>query len=145
MVENSVRRGDYSDCRQNDLVRGSAVFYSVIGLFSGIISGMGIGGGAILIPALILLTQMNQQTAQGINLLYFLPTAVAALIIHWKNKAVEWKCAWIIGVSGVVGALLGSWIAVGLHSGLLRKMFGWFLLLTGIYEIYKGLRMKRGE
>lgn len=118
------------------------MFYSVIGLFSGIISGMGIGGGAILIPALILLTQMNQQTAQGINLLYFLPTAVAALIIHWKNKAVEWRCALIIGVCGVVSALLGSWVAVGLHSELLRKMFGWFLLLTGIYEIYKGFRCK---
>ncbi len=118
------------------------MLYAIIGLFSGVISGMGIGGGAILIPILILLTQMNQQTAQGINLLYFLPTAVAALIIHCKNKAVEWKCALSIGLSGVVGALLGSWVAVGLHSDLLRKLFGWFLLLTGIYEIYKGIKCK---
>lgn len=120
------------------------MLYAIIGLFSGVISGMGIGGGAILIPALILLTQMNQQTAQGINLLYFLPTAVAALLIHWKNKVVEWKTALVIGLSGVVGALLGSWIAVALHSELLRKMFGCFLLLTGIYEIYKGFKMKKG-
>lgn len=118
------------------------MLYAIIGLFSGVISGMGIGGGAILIPALILLTNMTQQSAQGINLLYFLPTAVAALIIHCKNKAVEWKCALIIGMSGVIAALLGAWIAVGLKSELLQKLFGGFLLLTGIYEIYKGIKTK---
>ena len=69
----------------------------VIGFLSGIISGMGIGGGAILIPALILAENIKQQTAQGINLTYFLPTAAVALLVHIKNKNVEVKTALIIG------------------------------------------------
>ena len=124
-------------------MEGYKMMYAMIGLFSGVISGMGIGGGAILIPALILLTDMTQQSAQGINLIYFLPTAVAALIIHCKNKAVEWKCALLIGLSGVIAALVGAWIAVGLKSDLLRRMFGFFLLLTGIYEIDKGIKAEK--
>ena len=56
------------------------IWIIVIGIVSGMISGMGIGGGTILIPALLFLQDMNQQQAQGINLIYFIPTAVIALI-----------------------------------------------------------------
>lgn len=115
----------------------------IIGLFSGVISGMGIGGGAILIPALIIIENINQQTAQGINLLYFLPTAVAALIIHIKNKNVEIKSALILAASGVVGAAAGAIAAGALEGGLLRRMFGIFLALIGLYEIYKGIKLPR--
>ena len=62
---------------------------AVIGFISGIISGMGIGGGAILIPALVMLTDLSQQSIQGINLIYFIPTAIAALISHIKDGNVE--------------------------------------------------------
>ena len=55
------------------------------GLASGIISGMGMGGGAVLIPVLVLVANPGQHIAQSVNLLYFIPTAVAALIIHFKN------------------------------------------------------------
>lgn len=114
----------------------------IIGFLSGIISGMGIGGGAILIPALILTTGIEQKIAQGINLVYFLPTAVFALIIHIKNKNVIIKTALIIGICGVIGAVIGSIIAMNLNSELLRKMFGIFLGLIGIHEIYKGIKIR---
>ncbi len=114
----------------------------IIGLLSGIISGMGIGGGAILIPALIFLQGVSQQVAQGINLLYFLPTAFFSLLVHIKNKNVEVKTAVIMGYSGMAGAALGAWFATRMIEGeLLRKLFGGFLLLIGVYEIYKGIRM----
>ena len=114
----------------------------IIGFFSGIISGMGIGGGAILIPALVLLQNISQQTAQGINLVYFLPTAAASLIIHIKNKNVELKTAAVIGISGILGAVGGTLLAVQVSGGLLRKMFAVFLFLIGAYEVYKGIRLK---
>ena len=117
----------------------------IIGFFSGIISGMGIGGGAILIPARILAENIKQQTAQGINLTYFLPTAAVALFVHIKNKNVEVKTALIIGGCGILGAVGGSYLAVTLGSGLLRRMFGVFLLLVGVYEIYKGIRCGRTD
>ncbi len=118
------------------------MFGILIGFCSGIISGMGIGGGAILIPALVFFEHTAQQTAQGINLVYFLPTAVASLIIHIRNKNVDLKTAAVIGGSGVIGAAGGAWLAMGLSNDLLRRLFGWFLILIGIYEIVKGIRNK---
>ena len=118
------------------------MFIGIIGFLSGIISGMGIGGGAILIPALVLLCGVSQQTAQGINLVYFLPTAIASLIIHIKNKNVEIKTAAIIGISGVIGAIGGTMLAVYLSGEILKKLFTLFLFLIGIYEVYKGIKSK---
>lgn len=62
------------------------------GLLAGIVSGMGIGGGAILIPVILWVTDVTQQQAQGVNLLYFLPTAAVALVTHVKNGM--WKRLW---------------------------------------------------
>lgn len=114
-----------------------------IGVISGIISGMGIGGGAILIPALVIIYNMQQQVAQSVNLLFFVPTAVIALIIHFKNKAVDIKIAIPIIASGVVGAVLGSRLAVALPGPVLRKWFGIFLLAMGSYEMIRSGGKKR--
>ena len=110
------------------------------GLASGIISGMGIGGGAILIPALLLISDISQKTAQGINLVYFIPTAVCALIVHLRRKNVEIKTALIIGAFGILGSLGGAWCASAINDGTLRKIFGVFLAGIGIYEIICGLK-----
>ena len=112
----------------------------IIGFLSGIISGMGIGGGAILIPALILTYGIEQKLAQGINLVYFLPTAVIALIVHIKKKNVDIKTAAIIGACGIIGAIGGSLIAMRLSNHSFQRFFGIFLLLIGIREIYKGIK-----
>lgn len=114
----------------------------ITGFFSGIVSGMGIGGGAILIPALIMIEGISQQMAQGINLTYFIPTAIISLVVHIKNKNVEFKTAWIIGGCGIVASIAGSLLAVSMNGALLRKIFGFFLLFIGICEIYKGFKMK---
>ncbi|MGE5327913.1 MAG: TSUP family transporter [Deltaproteobacteria bacterium] len=114
----------------------------IIGIAAGIISGMGIGGGAILIPALVMLLNIEQHNAQGINLVFFIPTAIAALVVHVKNKNVYIKTVFQIAIWGIVGAVLGANIAVAIPAALLKKMFGIFLLLMGTYEIYKGIKMK---
>lgn len=113
------------------------------GLLSGIISGMGIGGGTILIPALTMFIGVNQHIAQGVNLLYFLPTAAVALFIHKKNNALALKLAIPIVLFGIGGAALGAFIALKLEASLLRRLFGIFLFFMGSYEIYKGFRKKR--
>ncbi len=112
----------------------------IIGFLSGIISGMGIGGGAILIPALTIFQGISQRTAQGINLTYFIPTAIVAIIVHIKNKRIDFSRVWYLAASGIPGAILGSLYAGNTGDGILRRMFGGFLLLVGIYEIYKGWR-----
>lgn len=108
-----------------------------IGLFSGIISGMGIGGGAILIPALYIFLGVAQQSAQNINLIYFIPTAVIALITHTKNKNIEKGVLLKIVIAGIPSAILGSFLAIKTDNELLRKMFGFFLLAMGLIEFFK--------
>ena len=109
----------------------------IIGLLSGIISGMGIGGGAILIPSLVFFSSLEQQEAQGINLMVFVPVAIVALIVHAKEKNIDFKYAkWII-LGGIGGAMIGSLLAMKINPDSLRKYFGIFLLFIGIYEFFK--------
>ena len=115
------------------------------GLLSGIISGMGIGGGTILIPMLTMISGLDQHGAQGVNLLYFLPTAAVALLVHRKNNVVEWKLALPCLLTGTLGAVCGAWVAMALTPHLLRRFFGIFLLFMGGYEIRKGFRKSSPE
>lgn len=108
----------------------------LLGLFSGFIGGMGIGGGTILIPGLILLTNLPQQTIQSVNLLSFIPVAVVALIIHFKNKNIVLKMSIPLIIFGLLGAWLGASIALKIPSDTLRKLFAIFLFSMGIYEIF---------
>lgn len=109
----------------------------LIAVASGIISGMGIGGGTILIPALIFIEGLNQHQAQGVNLIYFVPTAVIALITHAKSKNIEKQIVLPIVVTGLLGAAAGAFIAVKMDADLLKKLFGGFLLIMGLTEIFK--------
>lgn len=109
----------------------------LIGALAGVISGMGIGGGTILIPALSFFLHTEQHIAQGVNLLYFIPTAIIALIVHIKNKKVDFKIAIPIILLGIVGAVGGSCLATVIKGGLLKRMFGVFLLAMGLYEFFK--------
>ena len=109
----------------------------LIGFLSGIISGMGIGGGAILIPALSLFFGFEQKLAQNINLIYFIPTAIISIITHSKNGNLEKKGLFKIIIFGLIGAGIGSLIAINLDNKILKKIFGWFLLIMGGLEIFK--------
>ena len=84
------------------------LLYILAGAASGVLSGMGIGGGVLLIPALVLLGGIAQHSAQGINLLYFLPTAIGALWIHRKERQLEKKVLPMLIVGGVLGAAAGG-------------------------------------
>ncbi len=101
-------------------------------LVSGIIGGMGIGGGVILIPVLTTFFDVSQKNAQFINLVYFVPLAVCALYVHIRAGRVEIKKALLMALGGILGAVLGSAVALRLSVGLLRKIFGVFLLYIGI-------------
>lgn len=110
---------------------------SLIGFLSGIISGMGIGGGTILIPSLVIFYNIQQQEAQGVNLMVFIPVAIVALITHYKKGNLDFSVAKLIIAGGIVGAIIGSFIAVRINPLKLRKYFGFFLLLIGFYELIK--------
>lgn len=108
---------------------------ALIGFISGIVSGMGIGGGTILIPTLVFFIGAKQQIAQSVNLLVFIPSAIVALIVHFKKGNIEKKLLLKLIALGSIGAVFGSLLAVNLNSEILKKIFGLFLFAMGIYEI----------
>jgi hypothetical protein len=107
------------------------------GLVTGIISGFGIGGGTILMVYLTAIAGVAQRTAQGINLLYFLPTAAAALILHSKNRFVCWRAVVPAALLGCITAGVCSVVSMGWDLGLMKKLFGGFLIITGLSELLK--------
>jgi uncharacterized membrane protein YfcA len=116
------------------------LWFILSGFFAGIISGMGIGGGAILIPALGIFCGIGQREAQHINLLYFLPTALTALFAHNGKGNIEKKGLAKLIAFGLIGAVAGALIAVNIDADWLRKGFGVFLLVTAIIEFTKGMK-----
>ena len=115
------------------------MFLTILGFFAGIIGGMGMGGGTILIPALILFAHIDPKIAQSINLLSSIPMTIFALIIHIRSKNVVFSLVLPIAIFGILGAIVGSFVANYLSSEILRKFFGIFLLIVGCIEIKKGL------
>ena len=120
----------------------SFVLPILVGLACGVLSGFGIGGGSLLMLYMTVLAGVEQKTAQGINLLYFLPTAAIALLLHVKNRFVSWRVAIPAAIAGCLVGALTAWIAAGLDSDLLRKCFGGFLLLVGAAELHAGFKQK---
>ena len=106
------------------------------GLVCGVLSGFGIGGGSLLMVWMTAVLSMEQKAAQGINLLYFLPTAAAALIFHTKNRLIEWKAVVPAAIAGSVTAALAALLSANLEMSLLRKLFGGFLILVGLSEVF---------
>lgn len=106
------------------------------GLVTGVISGFGIGGGSLLILYLTAFAGMDQYTAGGLNLLYFLFCAPAALISHIKNKLVEWKTVLFCTITGVVTSIAAAFAAAAIDVSLLRRLFGVLLLYIGVKELF---------
>ena len=112
------------------------ILHFAIGLATGVLSGFGIGGGSLLILYMTSFTDVNQYAAGGINLLYFICCAPAALISHIKNKLVEKKAALICTAAGVFTSVGAAFAAAVIDVSLLRRAFGVFLLYIGIREVF---------
>lgn len=106
----------------------------IIGLLMGILSGLAIGGGTLLVPALIYLVGTKQHIAQGVSLAAFIPTAIVAVFTHYKQGNVKFPLAGYLAVGSVVGAVFGALLASNLNAEILKKIFGLFLIGMGIYE-----------
>lgn len=114
----------------------SALVAGLAGLVCGVFSGLGVGGGTLLMVWMTAVMEIEQRMAQGINLLYFLPTAICALIFHAKNGLIRWKTVLPAALAGCVTAALAAWLATAIDAGLLRRMFGGFLLIVGLSEVF---------
>ena len=110
---------------------------ALAGAVTGVLSGFGVGGGTLLLIYMTAFAGVEQHLAQGINLLYFLPTAATALPAHIKNGYVDRSAALPAILAGLAAAGLCAWVASGLDTGLLRRCFGGFLLVVGLRELFR--------
>lgn len=111
----------------------------VIGLvsfFTGVTASMGLGGGFVLLIYLTAFAGVPQLEAQGINLIFFLPIAALSLIFHAKNKLIEKQPLLPTILTGVLGVVLGVFLAGVLGSKWLSKLFALFILFVGLRELF---------
>ncbi len=105
-------------------------------LITGILASMGLGGGMVLILYMTLIAGVPQMTAQGINLIFFIPIALIAVIMHTKNKLIEWKKIIPAMICGAAGAAGGTFLANAMGNDYLTKAFAIFVFVTGIKELF---------
>jgi len=108
------------------------IFYVLAGIISGIIGGMGMGGGTLLIPILTIFFALDQHLAQALNLLVFIPTAFISVIIHAKNKMLDYKSFFYIIIPAIISSVLLSIMSNNIKSEILKIIFGIFLTILGV-------------
>ena len=114
--------------------------YILFGALGGLIGGMGMGGGTILIPLLTLFLNVPQLQAQTINLISFIPMAIVSLIIHIKNKLVDFKALFKVLPFALGFSVLSSFFALQTDSNNLRTIFGVFMLVIGSVFMIKTIK-----
>lgn len=115
----------------------AALWAAVIaGFLAGFIGSLGLGGGAVLVIFLTVFAGMPQLRAQGVNLLFFIPIGLFALLFHIRRKLVVWKAALPAILCGLVGAGIGAVLTRRFGGQTVRLLFGGMLLLLGAYELF---------
>jgi len=110
----------------------SFIFYLIAGLVSGLLGGMGMGGGTVLIPALTLFFGVEQHVAQATNLIAFLPMAAFSLNVHAKKGLLKTDGVWWVVLPALLTSVAGGFIAGALPADILRKLFGAFLVFLAV-------------
>ena len=111
----------------------TAVILILIGLVAGSASAsLGIGGGIIFVPSLVVLFDFDQHVAQGTSLAVIVPTTIIGAWVHARAGRVVWRLAIPIGLGGIVGGLAGAAIALWIDAATLQRMFAVFLLLVAV-------------
>lgn len=107
-----------------------------VGAVLGFLSGLGIGGGSLLILWLTMVLGMEHSAARCINLLFFLPTATIACFLQWRAKAIPFRRILPAALGGCLAAAVLSRVGIGLDLEVVKKLFGALLILTGLRELF---------
>lgn len=117
----------------------------VVGLATGALSAvLGVGGGIILVPALVLGFAFSQHAAEGTSLAVIVPTALLGAARHTRRGFTRWRTGLTIGAAGTVGGLVGGVVAFALDALLLQRLFAVFLVVMGLHLWLQGRRDRGG-
>lgn len=109
------------------------LYAALIGLFGGVASGLfGIGGGIVMVPALIFLMKQDPKIAVGTSLAVIVPTALVGSFRHFAYHNIDWRIALMLAPTALVGGWIGPWIAESISGLSLKRSFGVLLLLAGV-------------
>tara|TARA_B110000003_G_C16549922_1_gene496144 strand:- start:719 stop:1087 length:369 start_codon:yes stop_codon:yes gene_type:complete len=116
----------------------TCILLLIIGLFAGILSGLvGVGGGILIIPLLVVLLGLSQHEAQGTALFAMLPPiGVLAAMNYYKEGLVKWEYAAVIAIAFVIGGYFGSKLSLSLPSQTIGRVFGIIMLIGAIKLIF---------
>ena len=106
-----------------------------------VLSGLGIGSAGLFVLYLTLIAGYSQPEAQALNLLFFILSAGAALLLHIRERTIPWRVVLFLTVCAVPGALAGSYLVRILDASLIRKLFGGMLIITGLPTLFSRKRM----
>jgi uncharacterized membrane protein YfcA len=116
-----------------------------IGLAAGFAAGLlGVGGGIVMVPAMVLVLGFDQHVAQGTSLVVIIPAALAGSVTHYRNGRVSLRDAALLAAGGIGGAVLGSVSALSIDDTILRRLFGLFLLVVAA-QMVLGRGRRRSE
>ncbi len=124
---------------------GDLVQLALIGLAAGFLAGLlGIGGGVLMVPAMVLLLGFDQHVAQGTSLMVVIPAALTGSYTHHRNGRLFLRDAAILAAGGVIGAVIGAVFALSIDDDILRRLFAGFLLVIAVRMLLpKGLFRRR--
>jgi len=111
------------------------LWFTLIAILSGIFAGMGMGGGTFLIPLITLLMNVEQNIAQCVNLLVFVPMAIITIIIYAKQKLIDFKSWWLVSVPACLVSTIGVLVSVNLSGMVMKIIFGSFIAIIGVVQI----------
>jgi uncharacterized protein len=110
----------------------------VVGMLTGLV---GAGGGFLIIPALVLLSKLPMKQAVGTSLLIIAAKSLIGFTGDLSNYRMDWNLLVVVTVVAIVGIFLGNWLSQKVPADKLKKAFGWFVLVMGIYIIVKELAL----
>ena len=119
----------------------------VIGILAGILSGfVGVGGGVIIVPALVYVLSMTQHEAQGTSLfILLLPVGILAVNNYWRSGNINWKFGLIIAFTFVLGGYIGSKIALRISPAIVKLTFGLLMAYVSFRMILSGYNSLSNE
>lgn len=118
---------------------GVIIILILIGLFAGVFGGfVGLGGGVIMIPALVYILGMSQHAAQGTSLAVMLPPiGILAAYNYWKAGELNMNYAMIIAASFIIGGYFGSKFALQMPVAMMKKIFAFALIIMAVNMLLK--------